>query len=61
MDRWEKETGDTIPAAEKMTADRHDKDDWSEVYMGQDLIRGAFPGQITQAHLIKNAGSILDN
>jgi arylsulfatase len=61
MDRWEKETGDTVPAADKMTADRHDKDDWSEVYMGKDLKRGEYPGQTSKAHLIKNAGPILDN
>lgn len=60
MDQWEKETGDTVPEANKMTQDRHDNNDWSKLFFGK-LKRGEYPGQTSDAHLIKSAGPILEN
>ncbi|MCM8528418.1 MAG: sulfatase [Lentisphaeraceae bacterium] len=59
MDRWEKETADTVPLADDMTPDRHDKDDWSKINFGK-LERNDYPGKTTKAQLTKSAGPIFD-
>jgi arylsulfatase len=55
---WQKQTGDSIPAVEKSTVDRHDRKSFERLYQGTRPPTGEVPGQAAEATKINDPGPI---
>lgn len=53
---WQDQTGDSIPAVQEMTPDRHDRQTFERLYPGRRPPSGVLPGQTAGATEINNPG-----
>ena len=58
LDTWQERTGDSIPAIEDMTPDRHDRETYERLFPGMRPPEGVVAGQEAGATEINDAGPI---
>jgi hypothetical protein len=55
---WQQKTGDSIPALEQLTVDRHDRKTFERLYKGTRPPTGVVPGQAAGATKINDPGPL---